>query len=57
VVPGTKSQTNYVENPEPEGGLPPDPINPDDEGHKPSPQAEGIPKDELALDAERVAPE
>ena len=27
----------YVENPEPEGGFPPDPINPDDEGHKPSP--------------------
>ena len=27
----------YVENPEPEGGLPPEPINPDDEGHKPSP--------------------
>ena len=26
----------YVENPEPKGGLPPDPINPDDEGHKPS---------------------
>jgi Mn-containing catalase len=26
----------YVENPEPEGGLPPDPVNPDDEGHKPA---------------------
>jgi manganese catalase len=28
---------DYVENPVPEGGLPPDPINPDDEGHKSSP--------------------
>ena len=27
---------DYVENPEPDGGLPPDPINPDDEGHKSS---------------------
>jgi Mn-containing catalase len=26
----------YVENPNPEGGLPRDPINPDDEGHKPA---------------------
>ena len=24
----------YVENPQPEGGLPPAPVNPDDEGHK-----------------------
>jgi Mn-containing catalase len=31
----------YVENPEPEGGLPPEPINPDDEGHKPSPGKAG----------------
>jgi Mn-containing catalase len=25
---------DYVENPEPAGGMPPAPINPDDEGHK-----------------------
>jgi Mn-containing catalase len=28
---------DFVENPKPEGGMPPAPINPDDEGHKASP--------------------
>jgi Mn-containing catalase len=47
----------YVDNPEPEGGFPPDPVNPDDEGHKPSPVRPGVPKQELEPSMQRrVAP-
>jgi hypothetical protein len=47
----------YVENPEPEGALPPDPINQHDEGHKPSSGRPKHPEGRRALDAERVAPD